>query len=255
MLGNFGIQFWVIFLLQAVLIVFVLKTAYQLLMVRKIQNRIWKERSAKDIRDYRKTLAVLGFICGFLLAKVMRYPLHFVLMSAAGFGLLLHELPEEIRKRRNKKLSEHIMNLALIFETGLKTNVPVENIFEICAEQFDDKRFKLLFKQAGAVFMKTRSIVAAFAELKGEIDIPELEMLKMALVEVERMGQSGLVALESFSKLQATKAYEILSKRRDSANTMTTVAIACVLITAMLVYYAPIYRIVMQNIVNFFLAK
>lgn len=247
--------FWLGFLVQLLGIAIVLWCVWHICVVKSIQKKIVKSEKTGDFTKYKKPLAVLGFCLGSLMAVLMHYPMHFVVLGGIGFALLFHELPDEIKKRRNKRFAEYIINLTVLFETGLKTNVPLENVFEICAEQLNDKRLKVLFKQAGAVYMKTRSIESAFAELEKELDIPELGMLKMVLLEVEQMGQSGLVALESFSRLQETRAYELLSRRRDSANTLTTVAIACVLITSMLVYYAPIYRVVMKNIVEFFIGK
>lgn len=178
------------------------------------------------------------------------YPLGVV--GAAGFGALGYAMPVTITKSINKKAERYLTTIATLFEIGIKSNVPLEKIFHTCAETVKHKKLSEALKRAGAVYVKTRDIEQALSEIETVITSPELKLFKTALKEVEKVGTSALISLETFTNMQNLKMNDYLTRRKESVPTYSTVAVAIILFAAMLVYFVPIYRLIMQSIIQFF---
>ncbi len=197
-------------------------------------------------------LAMVMSVAGFFISAwwTGSYPLGAV--GAAGFGALGYALPTTLIKSMNKKTERYLTTIATLFEIGIKSNVPAEKIFYSCAETVKHKKLSEALKRAGAVYIKTRDIDQALSEIETVIASPELKLFKTALKEVEKVGTSALISLETFTNMQNLRTNDYLARRKESVTTYSTVAVAIVLFAAMLVYFAPIYRLIMQSMIEFF---
>jgi len=151
-----------------------------------------------------------------------------------------------------KKTEKYLTTISTLFEIGIKSNVPLEKIFDTCAEVVKHAELSKALQRAGAVYIKTRDIEQAFEEVETVLTSPELKLFKTALKEVEKVGTSALISLETFANMQNLRANDYLSRRKESVTTYSTIAVALVLFAAMMVYFAPIYNLIMQSMTQFF---
>ncbi|WPX08166.1 hypothetical protein [Anaerocellum danielii] len=222
--------------------------------VYRINNRIQPvtARIDKIQSKIQAILTLLMGIAGFFASAwwTGSYPL--AIIGAVGFGALGYAMPTLIVKSMNKKVEKYLTTIATLFEIGIKSNVPLEKVFHTCAATIKHKKLSEALKRAGAVYIKTRDIDQALSEVETIITTPELKLFKTALKEVEKVGTSALVSLETFTNMQNLRANDYLSRRKESVTTYSTVAVAIILFAAMMVYFAPIYRLIMQSMIQFF---
>lgn len=222
--------------------------------VFRINNRI-QSATAKIDKIQSKIqiiFALLMGIAGFFVSAwwTGSYPL--AVMGAFGFGAIGYVTPDLIAKSMAKKTEKYLTTISTLFEIGIKSNVPLEKIFDTCAEVVKHAELSKALQRAGAVYIKTRDIEQAFEEVETVLTSPELKLFKTALKEVEKVGTSALISLETFANMQNLRANDYLSRRKESVTTYSTIAVALVLFAAMMVYFAPIYNLIMQSMTQFF---
>jgi len=253
-MGNIDLVAGVLLIVQLAGIVTAITAGVSAVVIHSIQNRIQPQQAEKStISSKLAPVFVIVFaVAGFFISAwwTGSYALAFV--GAAGFGALGYATPHMISQIFARKMERYLSTIATLFEIGIKTNVPVEKIFYACATTIKHERLSMALKRAGAVYVKTRDIDQAFSEIETELNSPEVKLLKSAVKEIERVGTSALIALQTFANMQNLRINDYLSRRKESATTYSTIAIAMVLFAAMMVYFAPIYRLIMQSMIQFF---
>ncbi|MEZ0536000.1 hypothetical protein ACAG39_01985 [Caldicellulosiruptoraceae bacterium PP1] len=240
------------FAIQIIVLAVAIYFIYSFIISFRIQTKIdKKDNEDKKTNIIKILLAIIGFILGSIIGYYWTGT-YIGIAGGFGFGILMYKLPEEFKKNRLNKISYQLSSIVTLFEVGIKTNVPIEKIFEASGEMFKDEKIKMIFKRAGAIYLKTKDIEEAFYELEKEIPISDIKLLKNSLKEIDKMGTSGIIALETFSKMQAVKSAENLIKKKESVTSLVTVAIAVILFGAMFVYFFPIYNSIMENMSVFF---
>lgn len=136
-------------------------------------------------------------------------------MGAFGFGAIGYVTPDLIAKSMAKKTEKYLTTISTLFEIGIKSNVPLEKIFDTCAEVVKHAELSKALQRAGAVYIKTRDIEQAFEEVETVLTSPELKLFKTALKEVEKVGTSALISLETFANMQNLRANDYLHDERN----------------------------------------
>lgn len=219
---------------------------FNIIAEKKIANLITasSKTNSFDYQNLTVPLTVLFAVGGFLFSKLVHAEgLTAQILLSIGFGMVGHELPKELEKAQRNKLRSSISDIALMCELGLKAGLSLDRIFTIIAETIVEPRYKDVFLQAAATYKTTHDVKECFLILKRELEIQELEILKRALLEVEKVGLSGIQSLEVFAQVETMNKIEQIYKKSDKARSYTTYAIVCMVFALISIYFFPLFKL------------
>lgn len=240
------IQKYLLPAMQAVLLAVVGLILYGMITEKRIARLIDTGSKPKsfDYRNLALPLTAVFAAGGFLFARLVRAEgLVAQVLLTIGFGMVGHELPKEIEKSQKNKLRSSISDIALMCELGLKAGLSPDRIFTVIAETVVEPRYKDAFLQAAATYKTTHDMEECFLILQKELEIRELEILKRALLEVEKIGLSGIQSLEVFAQVETMNKIEQIYKKSDKARSYTTYAIVAMVFALISIYFFPLFRL------------
>ena len=240
------IQKYLPLVIQTVVLAVMGVVLYSIITEKKISRLIVASSKTDKFAFQNLTipLTVLFAVCGFLFARLVRAEgLVAQILLATGFGMIGHELPKEIERTRKNKLRSSIADIALMCELGLKAGLSLDRIFGIIAETIVEPRHRNIFLQAAATYKTTHDVEECFLILKRELEIRELEILKRALLEVEKVGLSGIQSLEVFAQVETMNKIEQVYKKSDKVRSYTTYAVVAMVFALISIYFFPLFRL------------
>ncbi|ADQ45561.1 hypothetical protein Calkro_0668 [Caldicellulosiruptor kronotskyensis 2002] len=232
--------------IQVIVLAIMSMVLYNIIAEKKIASLIDTRNKPKsfDYQNLALPLTVIFAVGGFLFARLVRAEgLVAQVLLAVGFGIVGHELPKEYEKAQKNKLRSSISDIALMCELGLKAGLSLDRIFTVIAETIVEPRYKDAFLQTAATYKTTHDVEECFLILKGELEIRELEILKRALLEVEKVGLSGIQSLEVFAQVETMNKIEQIYKKSDKARTYTTYAMVAMVFALISIYFFPLFKL------------
>ncbi|MEG6567701.1 type II secretion system F family protein [Thermoanaerobacterium saccharolyticum] len=127
------------------------------------------------------------------------------LLSIFGLDLYI----QSARKDCIEKFKREMPEIVDLFELGAAADVPLEDIFLITAKSAKSKEVRSAITKLAAEYIMTREKEVALRKFTSEVNLPEANVLAMALLQGDRTGRTVEILSTLSSSLFNTAASKI----------------------------------------------
>lgn len=160
-----------------------------------------------------------------------------LLIIIGFFGLDIYI--SSVKKDRQEKFRREMPEIVDLFELGAAADVPLEDIFLIIAQSAQAKEVRNALTKLAAEYIMTREKEVALKRFVNEVNLPEANVLAMALLQGERTGRT----LEILSTLSTSLFNTAASKiaRQDKSMEYKVLAAVFFLMASIVTLYIYSY--------------
>ena len=161
-----------------------------------------------------------------------------VLLIVFGlFGLDIYI--SSVKKDRMEKFRREMPEIVDLFELGAAADVTLEDMFLITAQSAQAKEVKNVLTKLAAEYIMTREKEVALRRFVNEVNLPEANVLAMALLQGERTGRTLEILSTLSSSLFNTAASKIA--RQDKSMEYKVLAAVFFLMASIVTLYIYSY--------------
>lgn len=161
-----------------------------------------------------------------------------VLLIVFGlFGLDIYI--SSVKKDRMEKFRREMPEIVDLFELGAAADVTLEDMFLITAQSAQAKEVKNVLTKLAAEYIMTREKEVALKRFVNEVNLPEANVLAMALLQGERTGRTLEILSTLSSSLFNTAASKIA--RQDKSMEYKVLAAVFFLMASIVTLYIYSY--------------
>lgn len=154
-----------------------------------------------------------------------------VLLGLLGIDIYIHFA----KKERIEAFRREMPEIVDLFELGAAADVPLEDIFLIAAESAQAKEVESAITKLAAEYIMTRGKEGCLRKFCSEVNLPEANILAMALLQGERTGRTLEILSTLSSSLFNTAAAKI--SRQDKAMEYKVLAATFFLMASIVTLY------------------
>ncbi|MCG0275638.1 MAG: type II secretion protein F [Thermosediminibacteraceae bacterium] len=154
-----------------------------------------------------------------------------VLLGLFGIDIYIHFANKERLEAFRREMPE----IVDLFELGAAADVPLEDIFLIAAETAQAKEVKNALTKLAAEYIMTHEKEGCLSRFCNEVNLPEANILAMALLQGERTGRTLEILSTLSSSLFNTAAAKI--SRQDKAMEYKVLAATFFLMASIVTLY------------------
>lgn len=156
-----------------------------------------------------------------------------LLVMLGFFGLDIYI--SSVKKDRQEKFRREMPEIVDLFELGAAADVPLEDIFLITAQSAQAKEVRNALTKLAAEYIMTREKEGCLKRFCNEVNLPEANILAMALLQGERTGRTLEILSVLSSSLFNTAAAKIA--RQDKAMEYKVLAATFFLMASIVTLY------------------